>query len=169
MDKQLDKASRCLVSYYFVALKKEQGLKVRQEPSAAVEVSLVPFKAAYLDDLLELHRSQKYLNLNVINCRTLPKVGYIAYLNSQPIAAGFLRRVEPCYAQIDTLVSNAYFGSKIRHQGLTLVVNELLEEAKRLKLEGIISITNDEGVLKRAKDLGFHTVDMKVIGMSLTT
>ena len=150
-------------------LSAERELKVQQNPLVETDLSLVPFKAAYLEDLLELHRSQNYLDLNAINCRTLPKVGYIAYLNRQPIAAGFLRRLEPCYAQIDTLVSNAYFGNKIRHQGLTIVVNELLEEAKLLKLEGIVSITNDEGVLKRAKDLGFHIIDMKIIGLSLTT
>ena len=141
---------------------------MQQNPLADLELSLVPFKHAYLEALLELHKSQKYTNICDINMQTLPRIGYICYLGDQPIAAGFLRRLEPCFAQIDTLVSNAYFGSKIRHMGLALVVQSLLDEAKHLKLEGIVSITNDEGVLKRAKDLGFHVVDMKVIALPLT-
>jgi len=62
-----------------------------------------------------------------------------------PVPAGFLRRVEPCYAQIDTLVSNAYCGSIMRHEGISKVVDALLADAKRLKLKGIIAHTADKG------------------------
>lgn len=131
-------------------------------------VNITPFKFKHLPQLLEMLSSQKYNGMADINMKTLPKVGYIATMNGQPIAAGFLRRVEPCFAQLDTLVSNAYFGSTIRHLGVSSVVDALLNEAKRLKLKGIISLTGDKGTLERAKSLGFHVVDQTVIALSLT-
>lgn len=132
-----------------------------------MNLNIIPFRFKHLEHLIEMHKAQKYMNLSTIDMSTLPKVGYIAYLNDQPIAAGFLRRLEPHFAQIDTLVSNPYFGSQIRHEGVKAVVNELIEEAKRLKLKGIISLTSDLGVLKRAEELNFHVVDQKVIALNL--
>lgn len=117
--------------------------------------------------LVELHETQKS-DTSILNYRTLPKIGYIATLgNKTPIAAGFLRRLEPCYAQIDTLVSNAYFGSIIRHEGIQKVVDSLIEEARRLKLEGIVCHTQDKGTLARAEALGFHIVPQTIIALSL--
>lgn len=131
------------------------------------DISIVPFKFAYLDDLLELHKSQNYASISSINMRTLPRIGFIAYLGSQPVAAGFLRKLEPCFAQIDTLVSSAYFGSQIRHEGINKVIEALLFEAKAEKLDGLICHTSDAGVLKRADSLGFHIVDEKIIALAL--
>ncbi len=97
----------------------------------------------------------------------MPKIGYIVYKGKVAIAAGFLRRLEPCYAQIDTLCSNKFMGSIIRHEGIKTVVEALIDEAKRLKLEGLICHTRDAGVMKRAEALGFHTIDEKIIGLPL--
>lgn len=115
-----------------------------------------------------MHKSQEYLHTALIDMSTLPKIGFIVMLGKQPIAAGFLRRLEPCFAQIDTLCSNAHFGSQIRHEGLKLVVNELILTAKSLKLKGIISLTVDKGILMRAKDIGFHLVEQSVIALPLS-
>jgi hypothetical protein len=116
--------------------------------------------------LIELHESQR-ADINILNYKTLPRIGYIATVGKQPIAAGFLRRVEPCYAQLDTLVSNALFGSAIRHEGVKKVVESLIMEAKRLKLQGIIAHTQDKGTLVRAEALGFHVVPQTIIALSL--
>ena len=102
-----------------------------------------------------------------IQYKTLPKIGYIALLNEQPVAAGFLRRLEPCFAQLDTLVSNKYLGSQIRHEGIKGVVDELINEAKRLKLQGIIGMSADSGTLKRAATLGFKVIDQTLIALPL--
>lgn len=114
-----------------------------------------------------MHGAQGYLGVSAITMKTLPKIGYISLLNNHPIAAGFLRRVEGGYAQLDTLVSNPYFGSKIRHIGIKKVVASLIDDAKTLKLQGIIAFTADQGVLKRAADLGFHTIDQRLIALKL--
>jgi len=118
-------------------------------------MNLVPFKFKYLSLLHELLKSNDYLGISEVNMKTLPKIGYMALINDHPIAAGFLRRVEGGYAQLDTLTSNKLFGSQLRHEGINLVVNELIEESKRLKLHGIIALTKDEGVISRSKKLDF--------------
>lgn len=124
-----------------------------------LELSVVPFKHVYFDDLIDLHKSNNYLQIAEIKTKTLPRIGYIAYLGQQPIAAGFLRRVEGGFGQIDTLVSNAHFGSQIRHNAIDKVVSSLLDDAKVLGLEGIIAFTSDTGVLKRAEAMGFHVLE----------
>lgn len=131
------------------------------------EVSVVPFKFCHLPMLYEMLNSQQYLDISHISMKTLPKIGYIALLNKQPIAAGFLRRVEGGYAQMDGLTSHAHFGGMIRHDCISKVVNRLLEDAKDLKLQGIIAFTKDRGVLKRAKELGFKTTEQTLIALPL--
>lgn len=91
--------------------------------------------------------------------KTLPKIGYMAYLGDQPIAAGFLRRVEGGFAQMDTFVSNPHFGSQVRHNGIDGVKQALLSEAKLLKLEGIIALTSDLGIIGRAVETGFNVLE----------
>lgn len=131
-------------------------------------VELLPFKYKHFQLLLDLHASQNSPTGKIITYRTLPKIGYIAMLGDQPVAAGFLRRLEPCYAQLDTLVSSAHFGSNVRHLGITAVVDALINEAKRLKLEGLLALTADKGTLLRAEGLGFHVVEQTVIALTLT-
>lgn len=111
--------------------------------------------------------SRNYLGLSDINMQTLPKIGYIALLNKYPIAAGFLRRVEGNYAQIDGLTSSPGYGSLIRNKGIELIVNALIDEGKSLRLHGIIGFTSDGGILARAEGLGFHKVAQTIIALPL--
>lgn len=99
--------------------------------------------------------SQKYPNAKDITMKSLPKIGYIALYNGHPVAAGFLRRVEGRLALIDGLVSNAFMGGIIRHKGLDLILNTLIDEAKALKLEGLLGHSVDASVHKRVTELGF--------------
>lgn len=117
--------------------------------------------------LIEMLESQKYEGIEHIKMKTLPKIGYIAYVDKMPVAAGFLRRLEPCYAHLDTLVSNAYCGSILRHEGVKGVVDTLIADAKRLKLEGIVAHTQDKGTLLRAEALGFRIVPQTIIALPL--
>lgn len=112
---------------------------------------------------MEMLQDQNYKALGSITYRSLPKIGYVAVLHKQPIAAGFLRRVEGGYAQIDTLVTNPYFGSQIRHAGIDMVVDSLLQSAKDLNLLGVIAFTENESVLKRSIDRGFQVISQTVL------
>ena len=117
--------------------------------------------------LIEMLESQKYHDIKSISMKSLPKIGFIACLGNQPIAAGFLRRVEGNIAQLDGLTSNAHFHGMIRHDGINLVVDALIEEAKRLKLDGIIATTSDLSIVARSKILGFHEVPQTIIALKL--
>jgi hypothetical protein len=133
------------------------------------EIYVIPFKFKHLPLLIEIHENRdKALNTD-LTMRDLPKIGYIAMLGKSCIAAGFLRRVEPNYAQLDTFLSNPYFGSQIRHLGMSLVVDSLMNEAKELNLKGILAFTKDESILKRAKDQGFHIIEQVILGKALVT
>jgi len=107
--------------------------------------------------------SQKCNWIQHVSYKTLPKIGYIAMLGDQPIAAGFLRRVEGGYGQLDTFVTNPHFGSKMRDEGLNKVVDALLIEAKDLDLIGIIAITQDSGIIERSKKYGFRIINQVLI------
>lgn len=114
--------------------------------------------------LMEMLENREYMEINSITMKNLPKIGHIALLSGKkPIAAGFLRRVEGGYAQLDGLVSNPHFGSIIRNQGITEVVNNLIRDAKALKLNGIIAFTADKSVILRAEAIGFHNVNQSMI------
>ena len=126
-------------------------------------VHIVPFKHKYLDTLKEMHRfNGNALNIE-LSMKDLPKIGYIALLGKQPVAAGFMRRVEPNYAQLDTFLSNPYMGSQIRHKGLTMITDALLEDAADLGLKGVLVITKDESIMKRAQIEGFIVVPQTLL------
>lgn len=132
------------------------------------EISTVPFKYKHLPLLIEMLEDQGFQDIKQISMKTLPKIGYIALLNNQPIAAGFLRKVEGnIVAQLDCLTSNPFFGSQLRHQGITQVVDRLITDAKDLKLQGIIAFTHDNGVLARAQSIGFKVVNSTIISLKL--
>lgn len=139
--------------------------KVRRE-ALDNEISIVPFKFKYLPLLIDMLKDRNFTSISQITMKSLPKLGYIALMHKQPIAAGFLRRVEGGYAQIDTLVSNPYFGSLIRHDGINKVVATLINDAKDLNLIGIIAFTEDKSVIIRAKTLGFQVVNQEIISLS---
>lgn len=100
--------------------------------------------------------------------KTLPKTGFMVLMNGYPISAGFLRKVEGGYAQLDTLVSNPYFGSIVRHKAIDLVVDTLIQEAKDLKLHGIIAFTTEPTIVSRAKDKGFKVIEHTLMVKPLT-
>lgn len=110
-----------------------------------------------------MHETQKYHGVSNLTMDTLPKIGFIVLKNSIPISAGFLRKLEPCYGQIDTLVSNAEKTKEERHEALEIVVNCLIHFAKENGIKGLVCHTKDEGILKRAKSLGFHVVPEQII------
>lgn len=117
-------------------------------------------------DLIDaLHLSNNIDNTDISD--NLPEIGFIATEGAIAVAAGFLRKVEGGYAQIDTLVSNKQMPAEMRHIALAGIVDALINEAKHLKLKGIISFTSDESVLLRAVATGFQVSSQAVIVLPL--
>lgn len=111
--------------------------------------------------------SQEYQGFDDITPEALPLCGYLATDSATVVAVGFLRIVEGGYAQLDTLVTNGDLSSDMRHEGVAMVVNSLIERAKDLKLKGILAFTQDQGVLLRAAALGFKLVPQTIIALPL--
>jgi N-acetylglutamate synthase-like GNAT family acetyltransferase len=133
------------------------------------KVHIVPFKYKHLAKLIEMYKEQDYEGLDEMTMQHLPKIGYIAFLDKHAIAAGFLRKVEGgLVAQMDGLVSNPQFGSIIRHKAINLIVDQLKEDAKSLKLKGIYAFTLDYSVIERAEVTGFQRMDHTIMALRLT-
>lgn len=132
------------------------------------EINVVPFKFKYLPLLIEMLKDREADNIDEFTMKHLPKIGYIALIGDQPVAAGFLRKVEGnIMAHIDGLTSNPYFGSIIRHNGITMVLERLIQDAKDMKLKGITAYTLDNSVLMRAEAIGFYKVEHSTIALRL--
>jgi hypothetical protein len=115
--------------------------------------------------LQEMLVSQDY-NVPVLDT-SVPKIGYIAMLGDQPIAACFLRRVEcDVVAQIDGLTSNKHFGSVLRHEAISQIVETLINEAKTLKLQGLIAFTTDLTIVNRFEATGFITLNHNLLSLT---
>lgn len=132
-------------------------------------VYILPFKFKHLSCLQELHALQGKPNEPGLTMRDLPKIGFIAFMGKSPVAAGFLRRVEPNIGQLDTFVTNPYFGSHFRHQGIIKVWEALKNEAKDLNLKGIITYTEDLGIEAHAISEGFQVVNQVLLAKALST
>lgn len=105
-----------------------------------------------------------------ITYKTLPKIGYIVMLGNAPVAAGFLRKLEGGYGQLDTFVTNPFLGSIVRNEGLNQVVENLLLEAKNEKMLGLLAMTESPDIIKRAKDnYNFQIMNQTILGLTLTT
>ena len=135
-------------------------------------IETLTYNPKMFESIVLMHKSQGYPDMQCITIDSLPALGTVAFDfkedNGKPVAAAFLRMVEGGYAQIDTLVSNAATPSEMRHEGISKCVDKLIQEAKNLKLHGILATTKDETTITRALSLGFHVVtDHKVIALSL--
>lgn len=141
----------------------------------AVNIVIEPFLTKrHCDDLVELHRGQGVAEDAIqlmLRLDALPSAGLIAYhvtsMAKIPVAGGFLRLVEGGYGQIDTLVTNAKLPGAIRHLGVSKLVDALIAHANKCKLHGIICLTSDAGILKRAESLGFHVLNQTPIALKL--
>lgn len=130
-----------------------------------LEVNVTYFKFKHFKSLIDIAETRNLLE--VIEYRNLPKIGYIAYQGKMPIAVGFLRRIEPYYAQIDTLISNAYCGSILRNEAIEKILESLILDAKLLKIKAITAHIRDKETLLRAETHGFLVVSHAVLALSL--
>ena len=118
-------------------------------------LNLLNFKHKHYQSLLDMLGDQNCPWIKTLSYKTLPKTGYIVMAGSMPIAAGFLRKVEGGYGQLDTFVTNPYAGAKLRHEAIEMVTEALLEDAKSLKLVGVILFSREKTIIDRASAKGF--------------
>lgn len=132
-----------------------------------VDIHVIPFKFKHLSLLKDMHTSHHNALKVELSMKNLPKIGYIAMLGKQPVAAGFLRRVEPNIGQLDSFLSNPHLGGIIRHIGLQMVTKNLIQDAKDLGLVGVMVFTENKDILKRAQDEGFKVINQLILSRQL--
>jgi hypothetical protein len=135
-------------------------------------MEVVEYSKEYKPFLLRMLSTQRNSSIHPDYMEPLPELGFLILVatsicTADPLAAGFLRIVEGGFAQIDTLMSNADFPSDIRHQGVSIVVNRLIQEAKKQGLKALYAHTRDASTIKRAKSLGFRVIPETIISLSL--
>lgn len=127
-------------------------------------MDVLPFKselhAQIIDTWLVAHGKSKLSD-------GLPSIGFIAFLESEPVAASFLRYVEGGYCLFDGLVSNPSLPPFKRHLAIDAVVTALIKKAKDLNLTKILAYSLDEGTLKRSFGHGFKLLPHRLIVLDL--
>ena len=119
------------------------------------------------EDLKKLHALQESSSTAFLSVETLPKIGFMVQYDAQPVAFGFLRRLEGGYAQFDTFVTDPKASPEHRNEALNLLTEKLINEAKVLELRGVYAISSDVSVIRRAVETGFVLLPQYIVGLSL--
>lgn len=91
---------------------------------------------------------------------------HIPMVQLVPIAMGFLRKVEPRYGLLDSYITNPDIESRLRHDALSKISEELIARAKELKIKTLMSFSRDKSMIERIKDLGFLQTDFAFFELS---
>lgn len=116
----------------------------------------------YLGTML---RQRKLEDEDALRC--LPETGYIVFHDNFPVAAGFLRRVEGGFAQMDSYISDPTAPSEQRNEALDLITEALISRAKELELRGIVAFSVDQNTISRSLRHGFIAHNHVVITKEL--
>lgn len=128
-------------------------------------MELLKFKQEFIPHLKEW-LEKRNLNTEVVN--ELPEHGYLVVENNQAICAGFIRQVEGGYGLIDSFISNPEMIAMKRHEGLNLLIDQLLSDALKRGMKQVLATTTDAHTIERALSRGFeklpHTTIAKKVG-----
>lgn len=110
----------------------------------------------YVNYLLQLN------NFHLSHFRLLPQFGLVAYQNDMLVAIGFAREIEGQSYMLDSYMTNPMWSPELRNKALNLITHKLikLSEFHDYKL---ICFSNDESIIRRAKEHGFKVLDHKVL------
>lgn len=97
----------------------------------------------------------------------VPATGFVALIEGIPAAFAFIRLVEGGYGQLDGLTSNLDFPGDFRSEALNAVVERLIDQAKHMKLKGLMAYTRDKHTISRAMKFGFATIPQTLIALDL--
>lgn len=130
------------------------------------DLTIRPYQPSDYNALIEW---LKIRSIKPWNESSIPKIGYVAHVDYLGlICMGFLRMVEGNSAMIDGLCSNPNMHSHYRDEAIDKLVCRIMDKAQELKLDGIISFSEDKNTLERSKKFGFeHRPNQIVIAIDL--
>lgn len=95
-----------------------------------------------------------------------PKLGLIVSHCNVPVGVAFIRQIEGGKGLIDGFLSDPECELSIRTKALDLLILDLIELAKANRMSGLIGLTVNPRVIKRAKKLGFSHMDHTLVSMA---
>lgn len=96
-----------------------------------------------------------------------PSLGYVAYVDSGPVAVLFLRICEKTMAIVEGLTTNKTATSIDRHCGINDALAQLISDARTLGVKRILAYSEDIGTLVRSEAHGFRKLPHVLIGLNL--
>lgn len=116
-------------------------------------MELVRFEARHI---LILDQWFKARGLPIVPSTDIAACGFIAFIDSIPVAAMFLRKCEGDVGIVDGLIANPECDWETRNEGINAVISRVLEEAKQLGIIKILSFSeNYRTVCRVTRDFGF--------------
>lgn len=97
----------------------------------------------------------------------IPKVGFIALRDKEPVASAFLRRLEYNYGMIDGLITNPNSLPEYRHFAIDALIDKIKEKAIDLGIRRLIAFSVDKSTLARSSRLGFVQLPDTLIALDL--
>lgn len=119
------------------------------------------------EDLAHINAWLTEHKMEAVTRHSLPEIGYMAWMNSTPIGAVFLRRCEGNTGIVDSLISNPGSEAHLRHVALDALINHIVDQAKHHKIKFLLGYTVDESTLKRSLRLGFEQSPYTVVVKNL--
>ena len=95
----------------------------------------------------------------VIPIKSLPSIGRIAYVDAMPVAAGFLYLTNSDLAWLEFVVTNPDAPLKARHEGVKLIVENLVVQAKRCGARLVFTSAKSSGLISLMQKCGFQKSD----------
>jgi len=91
----------------------------------------------------------------------LPSTGFII----DKVCAGFLYKTDSTIGILEFIISNPNSDVQIRSNGLNLLIETLVAEAKVNGMSAIFTSVNNNKLINRYKDLGFTESDKNITNM----
>lgn len=137
----------------------EQTESIKQKPTGAC----FEIRDYCDEDYPEIEKWFKHLEKRGWMCppeSCLPKAtGLVVEYEGRMVCASFLYLTNSAIASIEFTIANFEVDRELRKQGVTLLLTELIDLAIELDHKFIFSSTNNPGLARRFKELGFIRSD----------
>lgn len=107
------------------------------------------------DHLVHLLAWLKARDLNSDIAKNIPSIGFTIFESHRPVAIGFLRQAEGGVGICEGLCTNPNIEPSIRNEACDLMVENLINAGKEIKVRTIIAWTRDKNTLERSLRHGF--------------
>lgn len=109
----------------------------------------------FLFDLICYNSWLESRGMKHLDARDLPGIGFIAEIDSIPIAAIFLRKVEGRVGMVDGLCTNPSASKENRFEACDRLTERILNKAKGIGMKHVLAWSTDTNTLIRSAKHGF--------------